>query len=271
MCLPNPGSGCSTLAANPVLGSDPACAPVPIRSSVDPNAKSGPFGPGAQQFRKSGTAYNYNVEFENQATATLPAQQVVVTDSLDTSNLDLSTFSLGPISFGRYTLTPPGGAQHFSGGIDLRPDLNLIVKVDAGLNLSTGLVTWQFTSLDPDTEQPTTDPAAGFLPPDVTPPQGVGTLLNSIQPKSGIASGTLVCNQATVVFDANPRLTPSNGATRWTTQARRAVSQSSRRAKRPRVFRCNGRVPMRVPASTTTPSTYPTREGLPWRGSAIPR
>jgi CSLREA domain-containing protein len=201
MCLPNPGQGCADAP-----GQDPNCTPRPIRSSVDPNAKSGPFGPGAQQFHRSGTAYNYNVEFENEATATLPAQRVVVTDSLDTSNLDLSTFGLGPISFGSYTLTPPGGAQHFSGGIDLRPDLNLIVKVDAGLNLSTGLVTWQFTSLDPDTEQPTTDPAAGFLPPDVTPPQGVGTLLYSIHPKSGIASGTAVCNQATVVFDANPAI-----------------------------------------------------------------
>jgi hypothetical protein len=135
---------------------------------------------------------------------------VVVTDNLDTSNLDLSTFSLGPISFGSYTLTPPGGAQQFSGGIALRPDLNLIVKVDAGLNLSTGVVTWRFTSLDPDTEQFTTDPAAGFLPPNVTPPQGEGRLFYTIRPKPGITSGTVVCNQATVVFDTNPAINTQN-------------------------------------------------------------
>ena len=150
------------------------------------------------------------MEFENEATASLPAQQVVVTDTLDSSNLDLSTFSLGPIGFGSYTLTPPSGAQQFSGGIDLRPDLNLIVKVDAGLNISTGVVTWRFTSLDPDTEQLTTDPAAGFLPPNTTPPQGEGRMLYSIHLKAGIASGTVVCNQATVVFDANSPIDTQN-------------------------------------------------------------
>ncbi|HEX5229015.1 MAG TPA: right-handed parallel beta-helix repeat-containing protein [Bryobacteraceae bacterium] len=211
MCLPKPGTGCPVgISANPVQGADPLCAPVPIRSAIDPNAKSGPFGPGAQQFHTSSTTYNYNVEFENEATASLPAQQVVVTDTLDSSNLDLSTFSLGPIGFGSYTLTPPSGAQQFTGGVDLRPDVNLIVKVDAGLNVSTGVVTWHFTSLDPDTEQITTDPAAGFLPPNVTPPQGQGRMLYSIHPKAGIASGTMVCNQASVVFDTNAPINTQN-------------------------------------------------------------
>lgn len=210
MCLPKPGSGCPVgISANPVLAT-PECAPVPIRSAIDPNAKSGPFGPGAQQFHTSSTTYNYNVEFENEATASLPAQQVVVTDTLDSSNLDLSTFSLGPIGFGSYTLTPPSGAQQFTGGVDLRPDVNIIVKVDAGLNVATGVVTWHFTSLDADSEQVTTDPAAGFLPPNVTPPQGQGRMLYTIHPKAGIASGAVVCNQATVVFDTNAPINTQN-------------------------------------------------------------
>jgi hypothetical protein len=35
----------------------------------------------------------------------------------------------------------------------------------------TGLVIWRSTSLDAITEQLTSDPLAGFVPPDVTPPQ----------------------------------------------------------------------------------------------------
>jgi hypothetical protein len=51
---------------------------------------------------------------------------------------------------------------------------------------------------------------AGFLPPNVTPPQGDAKLLYSVSPKSGLASGTTICNKATVVFDTNaPIQTPN--------------------------------------------------------------
>ena len=183
---------------------------MPILGSVDPNGKTGPVGPGTQQFLANTSPFNYLVFFENLATATAPAQQVVVTDQLDTSTLDLSTFSLGPISFGGVTLTPPAGLKQFSAGVDLRPSNNLIAKVDAALNAATGLITWRFTSLDPSTEQLTTDATAGFLPPDVTPPQGEGQLLYTITPKSGMASGTTICNQATVTFDANAPISTPN-------------------------------------------------------------
>ena len=208
-CVPDGKQGCPALP-NGVQGVNPFCTPVPIKGSIDPNAKSGPFGPGAQHFHTSRTSFSYSVEFENEPTASLPAQRVLVTNQLDTVNLDLSTFSLGPITFGSYTLTPPADAQHFSGGLDLRPDQNLIVKVDASLNIATGAVTWRFSTLDPDTEQVTTDPAAGFLPPDTAPPQGEGNLLYSIHPKLSIASGATVCNQATVVFDANAPINTQN-------------------------------------------------------------
>ncbi len=206
-CVPD-NSHCP-LFPNP-LYTDPDCTRIPFHSSVDPNAKWGPFGSGTQHFRRAGGPFHYDVEFENLATASLAAQQVVVTDQLDTSTLDTSTFSLGPISFGPYTVTPPPGTKHYITGLDLRPANNLQVKIDAGLNLASGLVTWRFTSLDPTTGEATTDPAAGFLPPDVTPPQGQAHLLFSILPKSGLSDGTTVCNRATVVFDSNPAINTQN-------------------------------------------------------------
>ncbi len=210
MCKPEPGQGCPIIP-NPFTPTDPNCTPIPIKTAVDPNAKWGPTGSGQQQFTTSAKAFGYNIDFENLASAPVPAQQVVVTDQLDTINLDLSTFSLGPISFGSYTLIPPAGTKHFRGGLDLRPAQNIVAVVDAGLNTTTGLVTWRFNSIDPSTLQITSDPAAGFLPPNTTPPQGEGKILYSIRPTAGILSGTTVCNQASVVFDTNA---PINTA-RW--------------------------------------------------------
>jgi len=178
---------------------------------VDPNDKFGPQGPGAQHYLRGGsTNMSYTVLFENKPTASASAQQVVVTDQLDTSKLDITTFSLGPISFGKYSLTPPAGSKTFTAALDLRPDQNIVAKVDAALNTASGVVTWRFTSLDPSTLQTMEDPLAGFLPPNTAPPGGEGQLLFSVSRKSGLTSGTTVCNQASVVFDVNaPILTPT--------------------------------------------------------------
>lgn len=206
-CVPDRTDCPVTQDAN---STDPFCLKIPFRSSADPNAKWGPVGSGAQHFRPAGGPFNYDVEFENLATASLAAQQVVVTDQLDTSRLDITTFSLGTISFGPYVVTPPPGLKHYSSGIDLRPAANVQVKTDAALNQSTGLVTWRFTSLDPTTGEATTDPTAGFLPPDVTPPQGQAHLLYSISPRTSLPNGTTVCNKATVVFDTNSAINTQN-------------------------------------------------------------
>ncbi len=126
------------------------------------------------------------------------------------SSLAQASSRNGAITFGQYQIVPAPGSQQFSTGLDLRPDINLAVKVAGNLNLATGVVTWKFTSLDPATLQPTTDPTAGFLPPDVTPPQGIGTLLYTVSPKLPLADGTTVCNQAVVRFDVNAPISTQN-------------------------------------------------------------
>ncbi len=174
-----------------------------IKDSVDPNDKAGSPGVTSQQFLLTGTPFNYFIHFENQATATAPAQQVVITDPLDTQNLDLTTFSLESISFGAITVPLAAGTSHYTGGVDRRPAQNLLVLIDAGLDTTTGIVTWRFTSVDPNTLQLTTDPSAGFLPPNVNPPQGEGSVVFTVQPKPGLPTGTTICNQGQVVFDVN--------------------------------------------------------------------
>jgi hypothetical protein len=136
-------------------------------------------------------------------TATAPAQEVFITDQLDITNLDLSTFSFGPISFGETIITPFPGLSEFYKIVDLRPDNDLLVKIEARLNQDTGLLSWTFTSLDPVTGRLPEDPSAGFLPPNANPPGGDGSVLFTVMPKSDLSTNTEIRNQASIIFDTN--------------------------------------------------------------------
>jgi hypothetical protein len=185
---------------------------IDVVSSYDPNAKQGSQGIGALHYLSSSQPWPYTIAFENEATATAPAQSVSVTDQLDTTHLDLNTFSLGPIGFGNQEIVPPPGLSEFSSYVDLRPATNLIVAVNASLSKATGTVTWTFDSLDPSTGQPPTNPLIGFLPPNVISPQGDGQVLFSASPKNGLSTGQQINNSASVVFDANSAVvTPAWG------------------------------------------------------------
>ena len=181
-----------------------------ILGSGDPNDITGSEGDGSAAHYLTGSQpLRYGVYFENEATASAPAQTVVVTDQLDVAHMDLSTFVLGPISFGSTLLIPPAASTSYSTTVDLRPTNNLLVNVNATLDPNTGLLTYTFQSLDPATNQPPTDPTAGFLPPDINPPAGDGYMVFTVQPKSGQSTGTVINNQATIIFDANPAIPTS--------------------------------------------------------------
>jgi len=202
-------------AAYSFVTADQSCAKVAYQTakavatmhaiqSKDPNSKSGPNGVGPAQWVSGQQPLTYDVSFENLPAATAPAQQVAVTDQLDASNVDLSTLSLGPIAFGSNQLIPPAGSSTFAATVDLRPAVDLLVEVTGSLDPNTELLTWKFISIDPATGNPPTNPAIGFLPPDINPPQGEGSVLFTVMPKQGDATGTQITNQATIVFDANP-------------------------------------------------------------------
>lgn len=186
------------------------CPPGPtdVRLSIDPNEKVGSHQAGGE-FIAGEEPLRYAVHFENDPVlATAPAQEVVITDQLD-PNLDLDSFSLGPISFGDQLIVPVPGLKEFTQDVDLRPDTDLLVRITARLDKSTGLLTWRFTSLDPVTGEPPADPLAGFLPPNVNPPEGDGAVVFTVKYKAGLPTGTRICNRANIVFDENdPILTP---------------------------------------------------------------
>ena len=193
-----------TSAPQPVAGGS-----TKIVISADPNDITGPSGIGSASFISSEATLPYTIDFENLPTATAPAQTVTVTQQLS-PNLDWSTFQLGAIDFGSTVVNVPAGITSYTTTIDATATLGLFVDVTAGINLSTGKVTWTFTSIDPTTLDLTSNPLAGFLPPDKTPPEGEGSVSYTIKPKANLASGTVVSAQATVVFDTNaPINTPT--------------------------------------------------------------
>jgi hypothetical protein len=178
--------------------------PLKIVFSSDPNDKVGAQGAGAQHFIAGFEPMRYSIFFENKPEATAPAQDVVITDQLDVSKFDLSTFSLGPVSFGKDRIvTPPPGLSEWTTDVDLRPANKLVVRISAKLDKATGLVTWKFISLDPATMQPTQDALAGFLPPNKTAPEGEGSVLFTVAPKASLQTGDEIRNKARIVFDAN--------------------------------------------------------------------
>ncbi|MBI5740037.1 MAG: hypothetical protein HZA16_04875 [Nitrospirae bacterium] len=172
-------------------------------SSGDPNAKYGLQGVGSARNISGEDPVPYSVFFENVETATAPAREIVITDQLDTSTLDLSTFSLGPISFGSSEVVPPQGLSDYTTVVDLRPGNDLLVGINARLNSETGLLTFRFTSIDPNTGGDPGDPLAGFLPPNVSPPEGEGSVIFTVKPKPALGPGTEIKNKATIVFDMN--------------------------------------------------------------------
>ncbi len=180
---------------------------LPVRgtsvSSFDPNDKVGSQGSGNGQYLASDNPLRYSIFFENVETATAPAQEVVITDQLDTSKIDLNTLSLGPVSFGNKQIVPPPSLTEYTTIVDLRPAKQLLVIVGGRLNKTTGLLTWRFTSVDPVTGQFPDDPLAGFLPPNKVPPEGDGSVLFTVMPQKGLSTGTEIRNRAQIIFDTN--------------------------------------------------------------------
>ena len=171
--------------------------------SLDPNEKFGPDGAGALGYLQSGSRLFYSIGYSNRADATAPAQTVDIIDRLDTNVFDPQTVAFGPISFGQKRVVPDPQVKQFLQRVDLRPEVNLFVDVSGAVDLTTGIIEWHFTSIDPVTGKTPQDPTTGFLPPNLSPPEGDGLVSFSVLPKGGLPSGTSLTNAATIQFDTN--------------------------------------------------------------------
>jgi uncharacterized repeat protein (TIGR01451 family) len=174
---------------------------------VDPNEKTGPVGLGPDSIVTVDDALNYEVYFENVITATAPAQEVFIEDYLD-PDLDWSSFHFTQVAFGN-TIVPITAHDFVYSGQqtipDYRPTITKTwwVDISGELNPATGRIRWVFRTLDPETGELPTDPLAGFLPPEDGTGRGQGFVSFSVKPKPTVPLGTVITNQASIVFDTN--------------------------------------------------------------------
>ena len=206
---PGPGPGCPCQCRppkNPATPGGPGPGGhIPIGPPKDPNDIIGPAGYGDQDFVSANEVLPYEILFENDPTAALPAQQVTITQQLD-SGLDWNGFRLGSFGFGGMTFTVPANSAFYQATLDLSQTLGFDVQVAATIDELTGVATWTFTTIDPNTGEIPTDPMIGFLPPDNAEGAGEGFVSYTVMAKPSDPDGTVINAQATVVFDTQPPL-----------------------------------------------------------------
>lgn len=178
---------------------------LPCVQPTDPNSMVGSVGVGPQKWIAGTPTLTYVVSFNNEPTASAPAQVVTVTEPLGL-NVNLLTLNLPSITIPNGTndiqvpiplgaFSPAGGINEFVTNVDLRPTQSLLVSVDAKLNPTAQTLVWTFASIDPTTGLPPLNPLTGFLPP------GAGAnLAFSVTPAQGLPTGTQIAQQATIVF-----------------------------------------------------------------------
>jgi RHS repeat-associated protein len=178
-------------------------------TSHDPNAMIGPAGFGTPNFTQPQGGWSYTVDFENDASAA--AQDVTVTEQLD-AHLDWSTFQLGAFGFGSLNVPVPAGLTQYQITIHYHNTdgtaLNVLVRLD--FNVQTGLLTADYSSVDPTNGQAPSGVFDGFLPPDDNSQVGEGFVQYTVKPNAGLANGTKINAQSSIVFDTNPSLATNN-------------------------------------------------------------
>jgi hypothetical protein len=212
--LPPPPCGLSQLINDCETGELVVVAGTPCPGQpMDPNEKVGPAGYSSAAFVSVQQPMVYTVYFANETNATAYVRQVGITDTLDPS-LDILTFRLSEIAFGGVTITVPPNTAVYQTRVALpSPNpTNVVVDVSAVVDPQSRTVSWTMNAIDLNTGQLVANAQEGLLPPDNTNHTGEGHVTYSIIPKAGVATGTVVTNQAVIVFDINEPI-PTNPTT----------------------------------------------------------
>lgn len=169
--------------------------------SKDPNEKVSLNGAGEANFIRDSITVGYRVDFENDPTASAPAQLVTITDPLP-AQLDWSTFELTEVGFGDVLIPVPAGTQHFETLVPMTATsgVDIDVEIVVGIRPDSNEVFARFVSLDPASGLPP-DVLTGFLPPEDDTGRGQGFFSFVIDQVPGLLTGTEIRNVAEIVFD----------------------------------------------------------------------
>ena len=173
--------------------------------SYDPNEMIGPWGPDDDKhYIQPIHQMPYMITFENKATASAPANEVFVTDTLDLTKLDAETFSFSSFGWADTTFVVGGSrTQEFTRDVNYKVNgHDILVRVSGQFNPATGVVNWSFASLEANGSE-LADVMKGFLLPNDQNGRGEGYVSFIIDHKANPANGSAISNKATIVFDAN--------------------------------------------------------------------
>ena len=170
--------------------------------SYDPNDIYGPEGYGAQNWigrqEMMFEVVCENIPEENIAHAAM----VTIKQQIDAA-YDYSTFRLGDMMIAGNYIQVDGDVQSYKARHDWTSTLGVWVDVNAVFDADTGLMTWEFVAIDPETGYVVADPFTGLLAPNYNPPEGDGGVKYYVTPKETTASGTVMQSQAEIIFDFN--------------------------------------------------------------------
>jgi hypothetical protein len=170
----------------------------------DPNGMQGPPGYSAAAFVGSQVPWQYRIYFENISNALAFARQIAITNMLDPS-FDIRTFRVSEIAFGNVTISVPANRSFYQRRVaaPYPNPTNIVVDVTAGVDVERNTAFWTLNAIDLNTGQLVENAFAGVLPPDTTNNIGAGHVVYTIQPASGVPTGTVLSNDAAIVFDIN--------------------------------------------------------------------
>ena len=141
----------------------------------------------------------YEIESENDTTATAAAHTIIVRDTLDVNKFDVASLAAYRVTIHDKVLEL-SGEHNFVYTLDLRPNVYVIAQIQLECDDETGIVVWTITSLDPMTMEPTTDPNQGALPINYNG-EGIATFTFNVNLKEPFPDGTEISNRVGIIFD----------------------------------------------------------------------
>ncbi|MEI6786041.1 MAG: hypothetical protein WCQ21_34580, partial [Verrucomicrobiota bacterium] len=132
------------------------------------------------------------------------ARQVIITNQLD-PNLDIFTFRVTEIAVANTVVTVPTNRSFFTTRIPApAPNpTNVVIDISVGVNVFSHSIFCTMNAIDLTTGELVASINQGVLAPNTTPPIGEGHITYTIKPSAGLATGTVITNQASIVFDTN--------------------------------------------------------------------
>ncbi len=197
------------ISASPCLKKDPQSRTNRGVSSIDPNEMIGPWGPDDQKhFIQPIHQMPYTITFENKSTASAPANEVFVTDSLDLTKFDAESFSFTGFGWADTTFVVGSGQiKEFTRDVIYKVNNHeILVRVSGEFKPESGIVNWSFVSLEKDGNE-LDDVMNGFLLPNDATGRGEGFVNFTIEHIAYPVSGSSISNKATIIFDGNKPIT----------------------------------------------------------------